>query len=126
MAAHVVTHELFGVDELAPGQMRSVDIDGIAVLVCRLPDGGYRALRDVCPHLGVKLSRGTLMPVINSDDERRYFVSDVIAARCSWHGYEYDVDTGRCVADARWRVKTYPVRIENGTVVLERSRRSAK
>jgi nitrite reductase/ring-hydroxylating ferredoxin subunit len=100
--------------------MRSVRVDGIAIVIARLPDGSFRALRDVCPHLGVQLSRGSLGKVVDAHDMGGYCLTDRVAARCSWHGYEFDVETGRCIADDRWRVKVYPVRVVNGTVVVER------
>lgn len=113
-------HELFGEDELAPGEWRSVPIGGIDVLVVRLEDGTYRALRDVCPHLGVPLSRGNVQEVLDGDDVGDYRVTDIMAARCSWHAYEFDLDNGRCIADPRWRVKAYTVTIRDGRVLLER------
>lgn len=114
-------HELFGVDELQPGQMRSIRVDGIAILVIRTPAGDYRALRDVCPHLGVALSRGTTQYVVNGDDVGDYRWGDVYVARCSWHAYEFDVENGRCVSDSRWRVKTYPITVaDDGRLMLER------
>jgi nitrite reductase/ring-hydroxylating ferredoxin subunit len=113
-------HELFAEDELARGESRSVVAGGIKILVVRKEDGSYRALRDVCPHLGVQLSRGVVQTVLDGQDVGDYEVTDVVAARCSWHGYEFDLDTGRCVADPRWRVKSYPVTIRDGHVLLER------
>jgi len=115
-----VIHELFAADELEPGQFRSVQVDGIGILVLRRPDGEFRALRDVCPHLGVPLSRGTTQYVVTGDDVGAYRVSEVFAARCSWHGYEFDAENGRCVADPRWRVKAYPVTVADGKVLLDR------
>jgi hypothetical protein len=49
-----------------------------------------------------------------------YAFGETFVARCSWHGYEYDVESGECIADRRWRVKTYPVTIEHGKVMVER------
>jgi nitrite reductase (NADH) small subunit len=115
-----VIHELFGEDELAPGQMRSIQVGGIAILVVRKPDGSFRAVRDLCPHLGVQLSRGNAQYIVTGDEIGEYAYGDVFVARCSWHGYEFDVESGQCVADRRWRVKTYRTTVENGKVMLER------
>jgi len=38
--------------------------------------------------------------------------------RCPWHLWEFDIATGRCLVDAEARVKTYPVSIENGDVIV--------
>lgn len=115
-----VIHELFGADELEPGEMRAVQVAGIAILVVRMPDRSFRAVRDVCPHLGVPLSRGSAQCIVTGDNIGEYEYGDVFVARCSWHGYEFDLESGQCVADRRWRVKTYRVAVENGKVILER------
>jgi nitrite reductase/ring-hydroxylating ferredoxin subunit len=115
-----MTHDLFGEGELEPGQMRSVQANGISVLVIRRPDGSFWAIRDVCPHFGVQLSRGNTQRVVTGDSIGEYAYGDGFVARCSWHGYEFDVETGRCIADPRWRVKTYRVTVDGGRVLLER------
>ncbi len=38
--------------------------------------------------------------------------------RCPWHLWEFDIAMGRCLVDAEAWVKTYPVPIENGDVVV--------
>lgn len=38
--------------------------------------------------------------------------------RCPWHPWEFDIITGACLVDPKVRVKTYPVAIEDGHVVV--------
>ncbi len=38
---------------------------------------------------------------------------------CPWHGWEFDLRTGRAVSDPRYRVRTFPVRVEAGRVLVE-------
>jgi len=38
--------------------------------------------------------------------------------RCPWHLWEFEIATGQCLVDHRVRVKTYPVAIEHGQVVV--------
>lgn len=33
---------------------------------------------------------------------------------CPWHGWEYDIETGECVADRRYRLKKYQVIVKGG------------
>jgi 3-phenylpropionate/trans-cinnamate dioxygenase ferredoxin subunit len=41
--------------------------------------------------------------------------------RCPWHGYEFEVTSGRCPADPEHeRVRVYSVLVEDGTIVVER------
>jgi nitrite reductase/ring-hydroxylating ferredoxin subunit len=115
-------YELFPAQELQPGDIRAVDVGGASVVVLCTPDGRIRALRNHCSHHGAPLSGGTLQPVVTGDDVGRYEISsDQFMLRCPWHGYEFDVDTGRCLADPRnARVKAYDVTIIDGTVCIER------
>jgi nitrite reductase/ring-hydroxylating ferredoxin subunit len=115
-------HALFGEDELAPGDMRAVDVDGLAIVVARTPDGAYRAIRDICPHYGTPLSHGTMAPLWDGSQPGEYHQqAQRYVLRCPWHGYEYDLTDGRCPADPkRYRVRAYDVTTEGGTVYLER------
>ena len=37
---------------------------------------------------------------------------------CPWHGWEYDLATGRCHADRRFGLRPYPVEVRGGQVYL--------
>jgi nitrite reductase (NADH) small subunit len=114
-------HELFPLDELPAGEMRSVMVGQVAIVVIHGTDGRLRALRDTCSHHGARLSRGLLQPLVVGDDVGDRQLSSKLVVRCPWHGFEFDVDTGRCPADPdRARVRAYAVTVEDGTVVLER------
>jgi nitrite reductase (NADH) small subunit len=40
--------------------------------------------------------------------------------RCPWHGWEFDLETGESLFDPeRWRVRVYPVRVEDGEILVE-------
>ena len=117
----MTSHPLFPDGELAPGELRRVEVDGIAIVVLRTPDGTLRALRDVCPHQGAVLSRGRLEAAVDGEDVGRYELSrDRAVLRCPWHGYEFDVESGRCLADPAARVRAYLVAVEDGIVTVER------
>jgi nitrite reductase/ring-hydroxylating ferredoxin subunit len=115
-----VKHELFPLGDLPPGQMRSVQVDKVAIVVARTADGELHALRDVCSHHGARLSRGRLERLVEASETGNYTLSDRYAIRCPWHGFEFDLASGRCAADAGQRVRSYPVTVENGMVVVER------
>ena len=80
------------------------------------------ALRNVCPHERGPLCAGRLGPkVVAGTDPLALDVDQtcpVIA--CAWHGWEFDARTGRAlVAPSRYRAKTYPVRLEEGRVLVD-------
>jgi 3-phenylpropionate/trans-cinnamate dioxygenase ferredoxin subunit len=113
-------HELFPADELAPGTMRAAALGSVAIVVIRDGDGRLSALRDICPHHLARLSRGKLQQKVVGETVGAKDLSSDYIVRCPRHGYEFDVATGLCPADARQRVRAYPVTTENGMIVVER------
>lgn len=108
-------------DALEPGQLLEVSVDRLKLVLVRGHDGRYRALRNICAHQGAPLSAGMVEPMIVADGPGRYRVQDgKDVLRCPWHAYEYDIDTGRSPSDPdRVRVKSYPVHVEAGEVLVE-------
>ncbi len=115
-------HFVCSLDELPCGSVRSVTAGPVAIMVARTPDGRLYALRDTCPHYGARLSRGTLKPMVEGGDVGEYRVlDDRYIVPCPWHGYEFELESGRCPADPEnVRVRAYPVAVEDGSVVVQR------
>jgi nitrite reductase/ring-hydroxylating ferredoxin subunit len=38
---------------------------------------------------------------------------------CAWHAWEFDLRTGKALTDPTARVAAYPVRVEDGRMLLE-------
>jgi nitrite reductase (NADH) small subunit len=87
------------------------------------------ALRNVCPHAGGPVCRGRLGPriVASAADPLALDVDDGCpTVTCAWHGWEFDARDGRALAPgSRMRVRTYPVRVEDGTVLVDFGRAPA-
>jgi nitrite reductase/ring-hydroxylating ferredoxin subunit len=116
-----VKHALFPLAELEPGQMRTAEVDGIEIVVARDSDGSVYALRNRCAHSAARLSRGRLLEKVVGEDVDQYELTDELVLRCPWHGFEFELSSGRCIADPkRVRVRAYPVTVEDGTVWLEK------
>ena len=94
-------------DELAPGQWKSVDVDGAQVAVFNL-NGRYYAIEDVCTHDGGQLTGGSIEG------------AEII---CPRHGARFCIKTGAALtAPAYEATATFPVRIENGMVEVRDDR----
>jgi 3-phenylpropionate/trans-cinnamate dioxygenase ferredoxin subunit len=120
-AAEREKHAVLPLSELEPGQMKSVIVDGIDVVVARDLDGSVYALRNRCAHASARLSNGFLLEKVVGDDVDQYELTDELVIRCPWHGYEFALPTGRCLADPnRTRIRVYPVTIEDGTICIEK------
>jgi nitrite reductase/ring-hydroxylating ferredoxin subunit len=113
-------HVVAKVAELPPGSRRLVTIRGRDVVVFNVK-GEYFALLDRCPHQGGSLSRGKLTGLVEASapgDVRYSRRGEII--RCPWHGWEYDLRTGRSWCDpARLRVKNYVATAMPGTALVQ-------
>ena len=66
-------------------------------------DGRYFAFKNLCPHHGVELSRGS---VVN----RR--------VRCPGHGFLFDLETGQCDRDPSLCASTFEVKVQSGELFV--------
>lgn len=111
-------HALFAAAELAPGDRRMVTVAGRTIGVFNVA-GEFYALHNGCPHKGGPLCEGricgTTLPA--GGYEFRYGRDGEIV-RCAWHGWEFEIATGRALADPAVRARTYPVSVEDGQVVI--------
>jgi 3-phenylpropionate/trans-cinnamate dioxygenase ferredoxin subunit len=95
------------VDSIAPGQQRSVDVDGTAIAVFNI-DGEFLAIEDVCTHDGGQLTGG----LVEGDQ--------VI---CPRHGARFCIRTGAALtAPAYEPTACLPVRVEAGQVQVRDDR----
>lgn len=122
MPAKVADHAVLEASELNPGQIRAVEVDGISIAIARKRDGSFRALRNRCPHQGAPLAEGKCEAYLVGPDVGTYALSkDRDVLRCPWHHFEFDLDTGRSIADpSRYRVRSYATQVKNGQVIVER------
>lgn len=90
--------------DLRPGQMLYVNVDGLPIALASV-DGTIYAFSDSCRHEGGPLSSGVLR-------------GEVVT--CPWHGWAYNVRTGKSVIPPiGLRVPTYPVIVEDETIFVE-------
>ena len=113
--------DVCSVDELPSGSRRIVKVNNHSIGVFNV-GGRLFAIRNVCPHQGAQLClgtvRGTMLP--SAPYEYRYGHEDRVL-RCPWHGWEFDLATGKKLFDVteRARVSTYAVSVEGGRVVID-------
>jgi nitrite reductase/ring-hydroxylating ferredoxin subunit len=99
-------------DEIPPGGRKIVDIGGRSIGVFNIA-GQYYALRNRCPHQGGPLCTGFQFGALRSRLPGEYDYSapgEII--RCPWHGWEFEIKTGRSWFDPeRRRVRSYPASV---------------
>ena len=67
-------------------------------------DGEFHALDGICPHQGGPLGQGELAGSV---------------VTCPWHGFQFDVCTGRNVGNPALMHPSFPVKVEQGEVYVE-------
>jgi 3-phenylpropionate/trans-cinnamate dioxygenase ferredoxin subunit len=91
------------VDELRPGSMKRVDINGRRMLLANV-NGRFCATDDTCTHEDASLSTGSLRGEL---------------VKCPLHGSRFNVCTGEALEEpAEQNLKTYPVRVEGDNILV--------
>src|SRR5690242_6827918 len=67
-------------------------------------DGTITAIDNVCLHRGGPLGQGVI---------------DRGKVICPWHGWEWDVKSGEAAHNPSVKVDVYPLKIENGDVLIK-------
>ena len=106
-----------------PGERRIVETDAFEIGVFNL-DGEYHALLNNCLHQNGPVCEGGVVPKIVGEFsepgervEERFADEQVI--KCPWHGWEYEIETGRLLDDEGTALPTFEVAVEDGTVYVE-------
>lgn len=84
--------------------------------------GRYYAVRNSCPHQAGPLCAGTLRPLLAADaGEAPTMKADsaIPVLACPWHGWEFDVRTGRALWDSDYRVRAYPTVVRGNRLCLD-------
>ena len=85
------------VGDLQEGRSKVV-MAGTTPVALVLSGGKYRALGNVCRHRGGPVGEGDVDPAEN-----------IIA--CPWHGWEYNLDTGKATLNPLAQLPVYPVEV---------------
>jgi nitrite reductase (NADH) small subunit len=111
-------HVVCRVGDLSPGQRLIVEVNGRSLGVFNIA-GQFYALHNRCPHAGGALCQGPLTGTTLPTTEREFIYGrEGQILRCAWHGWEFEVATGRCLSDPKLKARTYPVSVVDGAVVV--------
>lgn len=105
--------EVCDVAELPPGERLLVEVDDEDVCVFNV-EGELFALGARCAHRGGPICKGELGA--GSHDNRTD--GDELTVTCPWHGWAYDVETGRRIGPTDHSIGSYTVHVDNETVYL--------
>ena len=101
--------------DIEPGGRKLVEAGGRQIVLFNL-NGEFFALSDKCPHESGSLSKGKLAGLPEADEPGQYRLSrpgEFI--RCPWHGWEFDIRTGRSHCDPQTvRTRSYDACVAHG------------
>ena len=105
-----------------PGR-KVVEVEGVAVGVfCR--DGKFTAFENVCPHMGGPVCQGKIIARVQEligEDKTSLglaFAKDQVNIACPWHGYEFDISTGRHQGNPRLRLRPVAIEVVDGDLLI--------
>lgn len=100
---HMTSLVLCAADTVPESQPVEIVADGRVFAVFKV-DGTIHVLDGICAHAGGPLGKGSL---------RKNIVT------CPWHGWQFNIETGRHCLTERICQTTYPARIEAGSVIID-------
>ena len=89
--------------EIEPGSGKVVEAAGKKIALFNV-DGTFYALDNTCKHRGGPIGEGELSGSV---------------VTCPWHGWEYDVRSGKNQNDPDIELSCYQVRVEGDDVLIE-------
>jgi len=110
-------------DEFPDPGRKVVEIDGAVVGVFRR-NGTFTAWENVCPHMGGPVCQGKIIARVQeliANDKTSLgfaFSKDQTNVVCPWHGYEYDIETGRHQGNPRVRLRPVRIVVIDGDLVV--------
>jgi nitrite reductase (NADH) small subunit len=107
------------VAELRDAGCRVVQVDGRSVGVISVGEEFY-AISDRCPHMGASMCTGSLSgTLVASGPHELVYGMDDRVIRCPWHGWEFDLESGRSLLEPkRVGLRTYRITRDGDEVVL--------
>ena len=89
--------------DIEQGTGKTFTIEGQSIAVFNKGEDFF-AIEDTCKHKGGSLGEGEL----NGD-----------TITCPLHGWQYNITNGECLMNPQVKMKSFPVKVENGEISLE-------
>lgn len=89
--------------DVPSGEGREFVAGGRIVALFHTQDG-FHAMDGICPHAGGPLAQGRMNGCV---------------VTCPWHGWQFDVTTGRHCLNAQLQHPSFPVTVENNDVFVD-------
>lgn len=91
------------IGEVPPGMVRELQLDGKVIALANV-GGKLYAVNNVCLHRGGPIAQGELSGQV---------------VTCPWHGWQYDVTSGKLLTNPAVGVETYAVEVRGDDVYVD-------
>ena len=89
--------------EIVPGSVHEIQVNGKPIALANVA-GKYYAVSGTCLHRGGPLGQGSM---------------DGTVLMCPWHGWQFDVTTGRVSGNPTVGVDCYPIEVRGDEVFVD-------
>jgi nitrite reductase/ring-hydroxylating ferredoxin subunit len=114
--------EVAKLDELPDREVTPVKAGGREIVLARLGDDVF-AVHGNGPHMNQSFVLGQVRGKAAGRPGETEFRLEEPVITCPWHQFEFQLSDGRCVVDAKLRVRTFAVTVEDGKVLVDLARR---
>jgi nitrite reductase/ring-hydroxylating ferredoxin subunit len=114
--------EIGGLSEIADGDYRIFAVGALEIGIFRRGET-LVAYENRCPHFGGPVCQGKMIPqteemIMPDKTSRGVRFSPRMNIICPWHGYEFDIETGRHPGDRNVRLRPVPVSVRDSRVYV--------
>ncbi len=89
--------------DIAPGQIREIPLEGTTIALANVA-GQFHAISNTCLHRGGPLGQGLLQGN---------------TVTCPWHGWTFDVTSGKVTGNLAAGVASYPVEVRGDDIYVD-------
>lgn len=112
----MTVHYVGEAGDIAEGERVIVEIEGRSIGVYRV-NGELYALHNRCPHEGAQLCKGQICGTTMPSPVYEYeYGRKGELVRCPWHGWEFEIKTGKSIFSDKVRTRSYKVQVDEGKV----------
>ena len=92
------------IDQIPVGQGALLDVHGVTLALFNAGGGRFHATSPLCPHEDGPLAEG-------------WIEGDAVV--CPWHGFDFELRTGRCRVDEGLTISVFPVRVTGTDIEVD-------
>ncbi len=113
-------HVIAQTNELNPGDSKLCRVGRVIIALFRIGDE-YYALPNLCTHQLGPLCTGKVGGAYMANAETNWsptYIHEGEVIACPWHGLEFHITTGQCLAYPNVRLRRYPIKIDGNDIKL--------